>query len=77
MDLYTWCRDLVISLKQKLMMLPFKIQNAANAYIPPQVTAVMEAMPSSNLRPENEDAVIEKNRLYRTTYMFRQVGIMF
>ena len=34
-----------------------------------QVTQVLDAMPSSNLRPENE-AEEEANRVYRTTYMF-------
>ncbi len=37
----------------------------------PQVIGVMDAMPSTNLKPENEDAVLESNRVYRTTYMFR------
>jgi ATP-dependent RNA helicase DDX23/PRP28 len=36
----------------------------------PQVTAVLDAMPSSNLKPEDEDAPLEKDRVYRTTYMF-------
>jgi ATP-dependent RNA helicase DDX23/PRP28 len=31
--------------------------------------AVLDAMPSSNLKPENEDAE-EADRVYRTTYMF-------
>ena len=31
--------------------------------------AVMDAMPSSNLRPEDESEV-EASRVYRTTYMF-------
>lgn len=34
-----------------------------------QVMAVMDAMPSSNLRPE-DDSEVEANRVYRTTYMF-------
>mmetsp|Transcript_27138 Transcript_27138/g.76568 ORF Transcript_27138/g.76568 Transcript_27138/m.76568 type:complete len:683 (+) Transcript_27138:506-2554(+) len=35
----------------------------------PQVLGVMEAMPSTNLKPEH-DAVLEADRVYRTTYMF-------
>lgn len=27
-------------------------------------------MPSSNLKPEDEDGILEKDRVYRTTYMF-------
>ena len=34
-----------------------------------QVMAVLDAMPSSNLRPE-DDSEVEANRVYRTTYMF-------
>jgi hypothetical protein len=37
----------------------------------PQVIGVMEAMPSSNLKPEGEDEKLVANRVYRTTYMFR------
>ena len=40
---------------------------------PPQVIGVMEAMPSSNLKPEGEDEALDATRLYRTTYMFRCV----
>mmetsp|Transcript_19753 Transcript_19753/g.49873 ORF Transcript_19753/g.49873 Transcript_19753/m.49873 type:complete len:800 (+) Transcript_19753:151-2550(+) len=36
----------------------------------PQVLGVMEAMPSSNLKPENEEAAMEEDKVYRTTYMF-------
>ncbi|KAI7836834.1 hypothetical protein COHA_009335 [Chlorella ohadii] len=36
----------------------------------PQVMSVLDAMPSSNLKPENEDIELEANRVYRTTYMF-------
>ncbi|CAM6086451.1 unnamed protein product [Calypogeia fissa] len=36
----------------------------------PQVVGVLEAMPSSNLKPENEDAELDAQRIYRTTYMF-------
>jgi ATP-dependent RNA helicase DDX23/PRP28 len=35
-----------------------------------QVQAVLDAMPSSNLKPEDEEAALDTNRLYRTTYMF-------
>lgn len=35
-----------------------------------QVVAVLEAMPSSNLKPEGEDGILEEDRVYRTTYMF-------
>ncbi|GKD69820.1 DEAD-box ATP-dependent RNA helicase 21-like protein [Tanacetum coccineum] len=35
----------------------------------PQVEAVLEAMPSSNFKPENEEE-LDENRIYRTTYMF-------
>ena len=36
----------------------------------PQVMGVLDAMPSSNLKPENEDEPLEEARVYRTTYMF-------
>lgn len=36
----------------------------------PQVMSVLDAMPSSNLKPENEEEPLEANRIYRTTYMF-------
>ncbi|KAK9817009.1 hypothetical protein WJX72_008215 [[Myrmecia] bisecta] len=36
----------------------------------PQVMGVLDAMPSSNLKPESEDVELESNRVYRTTYMF-------
>ncbi|KAL6755306.1 P-loop containing nucleoside triphosphate hydrolase protein [Haematococcus lacustris] len=37
----------------------------------PQVLGVMEAMPSTNLRPENEeDEKHDRKAIYRTTYMF-------
>lgn len=31
---------------------------------------VLDAMPSSNLKPEGDDSVLEADRVYRTTYMF-------
>ncbi|XP_019095025.1 PREDICTED: putative DEAD-box ATP-dependent RNA helicase 44 [Camelina sativa] len=36
----------------------------------PQVAQVLNAMPSSNLKPENEDEELEEKKIYRTTYMF-------
>jgi len=36
----------------------------------PQVQQVMDKLPSSNLKPANEEEELETNRLYRTTYMF-------
>ena len=36
----------------------------------PQVNAVLDVMPSTNLKPENEDEPLEKNKTYRTTLMF-------
>lgn len=35
-----------------------------------QVVGVLDAMPSSNLKPEEEDGVLEADRVYRTTIMF-------
>jgi len=32
---------------------------------------VMDAMPSTNLKPEGEDEALVSDRIYRTTYMFR------
>ncbi|XVF25546.1 hypothetical protein REPUB_Repub13aG0221300 [Reevesia pubescens] len=36
----------------------------------PQVVGVLDAMLSSNLKPENEDEELDEKRIYRTTYMF-------
>ena len=36
----------------------------------------MEAMPSSNLKPEGEDEKLVANRTYRTTYMFRLGNVL-
>lgn len=37
----------------------------------PQVNSVMDAMPSSNLKPEDEDDLkLDGTKVYRTTYMF-------
>ncbi|WCJ41568.1 Pre-mRNA-splicing ATP-dependent RNA helicase prp28 [Euphorbia peplus] len=36
----------------------------------PQVIGVLDAMPSSNLKPENEDEELDEKKIYRTTYMF-------
>ena len=35
-----------------------------------QVMQVLDAMPSSNLKPEDDEAKLEADRKYRTTYMF-------
>ena len=35
-----------------------------------QVRGVLDAMPSTNLKPENEEEELEKDMVYRTTYMF-------
>lgn len=35
----------------------------------PQVSKVLDAMPSSNLKPENEDEELDEKRIYTTTYM--------
>ena len=31
---------------------------------------MLDAMPSSNLKPEDEGVALDENRVYRTTYMF-------
>ncbi|KAJ0262045.1 DEAD-box ATP-dependent RNA helicase 21 [Hirschfeldia incana] len=36
----------------------------------PQVAAVLDAMPSSNLKPEKEEEELDERKVYRTTYMF-------
>ena len=36
----------------------------------PKVQAVLDAMPSASLKPEDEGAQLEAGRTYRTTYMF-------
>jgi len=36
----------------------------------PQVVGVLEAMPSTNLKPTDENQVLDANKVYRTTYMF-------
>ncbi|KAI3915483.1 hypothetical protein MKW92_030265 [Papaver armeniacum] len=35
-----------------------------------QVMKILDAMPSSNLKPDNEDGELDAKRTYRTTYMF-------
>ena len=35
-----------------------------------QVISVLDAMPSTNLKPEDEAIELDQNRVYRTTYMF-------
>ncbi|XP_021769438.1 DEAD-box ATP-dependent RNA helicase 21-like [Chenopodium quinoa] len=36
----------------------------------PQVVGVLDAMPSSNMKPENEEEELDAKKIYRTTYMF-------
>ena len=36
----------------------------------PQVMAVLDAMPSATFKPDEEDAELNENRIYRVTYMF-------
>ncbi|KAF7139354.1 hypothetical protein RHSIM_Rhsim07G0213500 [Rhododendron simsii] len=36
----------------------------------PQVVGVLDAMPSSNFKPENEDEELDEKKIYRTTCMF-------
>ena len=36
----------------------------------PQINAVLDAMPSSNMKPANEEEELEASKVYRTTYMF-------
>lgn len=36
----------------------------------PQVMGVLDAMPSSNFKPENENEELDAKKIYRTTYMF-------
>ncbi|KAL2523323.1 DEAD-box ATP-dependent RNA helicase 21 [Forsythia ovata] len=36
----------------------------------PQVVGVLDAMTSSNLKPENEDEELDENKIYGMTYMF-------
>ncbi|XP_074341406.1 DEAD-box ATP-dependent RNA helicase 21-like [Apium graveolens] len=36
----------------------------------PQVVGVLDAMPSTNYKPMNEDEELDENKTYRTTYMF-------
>ncbi|CAF2122674.1 unnamed protein product [Brassica napus] len=36
----------------------------------PQVACVLDAMPSSNLKPEKEEEELDEKKIYRTTYMF-------
>lgn len=35
-----------------------------------QVAGVLDAMSSSNLKPENDDERLDETSIYRTTYMF-------
>ncbi|OQU83862.1 hypothetical protein SORBI_3005G191200 [Sorghum bicolor] len=36
----------------------------------PQVASVLAVMPSSNLKPQNEDEELDEKKVYRTTFMF-------
>ncbi|WOH16169.1 hypothetical protein DCAR_0935718 [Daucus carota subsp. sativus] len=36
----------------------------------PQVVGVLDAMPSTNFKPRNEDEELDEKKIYRTTYMF-------
>ncbi|KAF7086187.1 hypothetical protein CFC21_089514 [Triticum aestivum] len=36
----------------------------------PQVAGVLDAMPSSNLKPQNAEEELDEKKIYRTTYMF-------
>ncbi|OIT26477.1 dead-box atp-dependent rna helicase 21 [Nicotiana attenuata] len=36
----------------------------------PQVMGLLDAMPSSNMKPENENEELDEKKIYRTTYMF-------
>ncbi|KAH0454888.1 hypothetical protein IEQ34_016812 [Dendrobium chrysotoxum] len=47
----------------------FKLRQGYIAF-GPQVVGVLDAMPSSNLKPENEDEELDEKRIYQTTYMF-------
>ncbi|XP_058201369.1 DEAD-box ATP-dependent RNA helicase 21-like [Rhododendron vialii] len=36
----------------------------------PQIAGVLDAMPSTNLKPKNQDEELDEKKIYRTTYMF-------
>ncbi|KAI8568635.1 hypothetical protein RHMOL_Rhmol02G0215800 [Rhododendron molle] len=36
----------------------------------PQILGVLDAMPSTNLKPEDQDKELDEKKIYRTTYMF-------
>ena len=36
----------------------------------PQVQGILDSMPSTNMKPEDENVELEENKVYRTTYMF-------
>ncbi|EFN60128.1 hypothetical protein CHLNCDRAFT_56582 [Chlorella variabilis] len=57
------CNYVVLDEADRMIDLGFEPQASA-------VMGVLDAMPSSNLKPENEDEPLESNRVYRTTYMF-------
>lgn len=54
------------------LCLAFFVHTSPHAHIlaAVQVQAVLDAMPSSTLKPEDESAELDHRRTYRTTYMF-------
>ncbi len=46
------------------------LPNIHHTWVGVQVMGVLDAMPSTNLKPENDEEVLEEDRVYRTTYMF-------
>ncbi|GKC19752.1 DEAD-box ATP-dependent RNA helicase 21 [Tanacetum coccineum] len=50
--------------------LGIKVDRMIDMGFEPQIMDVLEAMPSSNFKPENEDEELDEKRIYRTTYIF-------
>ncbi|PRQ24712.1 putative RNA helicase [Rosa chinensis] len=48
----------------------YVVLDEADRMIEPQVVGVLDAMPSNNFKPENEDEELDDKKIYRTTYMF-------
>ena len=46
------------------------LHKVADDGVAAQVIAVLDAMPSSNLKPDTDDQQLEASKVYRTTYMF-------
>ncbi len=75
-DLRKHALDLVPSGIQKiishdLVILPgYGVTLTSRAVRCAQVMGVLDAMPSTNLKPEDDEEVLEEDRVYRTTYMF-------